>query len=91
MKVPKFNWIPFDKNNPPVNLSLDNYLILLREKYYEEDDWDYSVDIAKPYGAYIDDFWDTDNDWQECQFALEVVAYAKLPEYFKEDKLVEEN
>ncbi len=37
MKIPKINWIPFDKDNPPVDLVLESsYLILLREKIYEE-------------------------------------------------------
>ena len=35
MKVPKINWIPFDKNNPPANLYGEvNYLILLKD-----DEW----------------------------------------------------
>ena len=90
LKVPKFNWIPFDKNNPPENLCSDEeYLILLREDNYDNRaTWDYSVDHATPYGSYIDNFWDTVNDWDEGQ-RLEVVAYTKFPRYLKESELME--
>lgn len=82
---PDFNWKPFDKNNPP-NLNLDEtYLVLVREDDYNDGKtWMYSVDIATPYGSYIDDFWDTQNDWCEGQ-RVEVFAYAEFPYgYFKE-------
>ena len=90
LKVPKINWIPFDKNNPPANLCFDEeYLILLREDNYDDGaTWDYSVDHATPYGRYIDNFWDTVNDWDEGQ-RLEVVAYAEFPSFLKESELVE--
>ena len=35
MKIPIFNWIPFDKNNPPANLYDGDYLIFLREDNYD--------------------------------------------------------
>lgn len=31
-----------------------------------------------PYGHYLDDFWDTENDWIEGQNNTEVLAYAEL-------------
>lgn len=67
MKVSKINWIPFDKNNPPANLDGEvNYLILLKDDEWSHGKtWKYNVDIASPYGSYIDDFWDTENDWLE--------------------------
>lgn len=85
MKYPEFNRIPFDKNDPP-NLNLGvTYLVLVREDEYNDGKtWMYSVDIAEPYGSYIDDFWNTQNDWCEGQ-RVEVVAYAEFPYgYFKE-------
>ena len=90
MKVPKINWIPFDNKNPPTDLNGDSdYLILLREDDYDEGKtWRYSVDVASPYGNYIDSFWDTANDWCEGQ-RVEVVAYAELPYYLKESDLFE--
>ena len=93
MKVPKINWIPFDKNNPPADLPYLNdvaYLIFLREDNYDDGaTWTYHTDYATPYGRYLDDFWDTCNDWDEGQ-RVEVLAYADFPSYLKEKDLVEE-
>lgn len=92
MKIPKINWIPFDRKNPPTDLFDEEYfLILLREDNYDNGaTWRYSVDVATPCGSYIDDFWDTVNDWCEGQH-VEVVAYARFPSYLKESDLVKEN
>lgn len=91
MKVPKINWKPFNKNDPPADLrSFEEYLILLREDNYDNGaTWTYHMDRATPYGDYLDDFWDTENDWDEGQH-IEVVAYAEFPMYLKEMDLVEE-
>lgn len=36
MKTPKINWIPFNKDNPPLDLCyLADYLIFLREDNYD--------------------------------------------------------
>ena len=92
LKVPKINWVPFDKDYPPVPgelLDTENYLVLIREDNYDYGEtWAYSIDIATPFGSYIDDFWDTDIDWQEGQ-RVEVVAYARLPYAVDECKLVD--
>ena len=91
MKVPKINWIPFDKNNPPTDL-LDEkeYLIFLREDDYNNGaTWTYHVDIATPYGSYLDNFWNTTNDWDEGQI-IEVLAYAETPYGLKKEDLVDE-
>lgn len=89
MKIPYFNWVPFDKNNPPTGLCLcREYLIFLREDNYDDGaTWNYSVDIATPYGSYLDNFWDTENDWDEGQ-KIEVLAYAELPYSVKENDLI---
>ncbi len=78
--MPKIGWIPFDKNNPPLDLPHDvEQLVLIRDDDHSNGrKWVYSVDLATPYGSYIDNFWDTFNDWREGQ-QVEVVAYAKLP------------
>lgn len=91
MKIPKINWIPFDRDNPPGDLSeCADYLILLREDDYNNGaTWTYHVDIASPYGSYIDDFWNTTNDWYEGQ-RVEVLAYAELPCNMKEEDLEED-
>lgn len=89
MKVPKINWIPFDKKNPPNLWPEEECLILLREDNYDNGaTWKYHVDVASPCGSYIDDFWDTTNDWCEGQ-RVEVVAYAEFPYGLKESDLVE--
>ena len=90
MKIPKINWIPFDKNNPPIDLCYEeSFLILLREDGQDNGaSFRYSVDVATPYGSYIDDFWDTDNDWCEGQ-RVEVVAYSRFPSYLKESDLID--
>ena len=90
MKVPKINWIPFDKINPPADLSIgEEYLILLREDNYNDGaTWTYHMDYATAYGSYLDNFWDTTNDWDEGQ-RIEVLAYAEFPGYLKETDLVE--
>jgi hypothetical protein len=93
MKLPKIKWIPFDKNNPPTDLNFIGvevwYLVFLREDNYDNGaTWTYHVDYATPYGDYIDNFWDTQNDWDEGQ-RVEVLAYADLPVYLKESDLVE--
>lgn len=91
MKIPKINWIPFDKQNPPATLwPEEEFLVLLREDKYDNGaTWRYSVDVATPFGSYIDDFWDTHNDWCEGQL-VEVIAYAELPYYVDESNLEEE-
>lgn len=90
MKVPVFDWKPFDKDNPPVDLAEEGiYLILLREDNYNNGaTWHYSVDVAYPYGSYLDNFWDTTNDWDEGQ-RIEVLGYTDLPHYLIEEDLVE--
>lgn len=90
MKVPKINWIDFDKNNPPVDLQIGvEYLIFLREDNYDNGTtWTYHTDYATPYGDYLDNFWDTCNDWDEGQ-RIEVLAYAEFPAYLKETDLEE--
>ena len=90
LKVPKINWIPFDKNNPPFETcSCEKYFILIREDEFDDGaTWRYSVDVAEPWGSYLDDFWDTENDWREGQ-RVEVVAYAEFPYYLKECELME--
>lgn len=46
------------------------------------------MDVATPYGHYLDDFWDTEVDWREGQ-PVEVLAYAELHHTYKEDELKE--
>ena len=84
MKLPKINWVPFDRNNPPIDLcDVETYLIFFREDDYDDGaTWTYHVDYATAYGSYLDNFWDTENDWDEGQ-RIEVLAYAEFPNFFK--------
>lgn len=90
MKLPRINWIPFDKKSPPIDLCIgEEYLIFLREDHYDNGaTWTYHVDHATAYGSYLDNFWDTCNDWDEGQ-RIEVLAYAEFPYHMKESDLVE--
>jgi hypothetical protein len=90
MNLPRINWIPFDKNDLPANLGIgEEYLIFLREDHYDNGaTWTYHMDYASPYGSYLGNFWDTNNDWDEGQ-RIEVLAYAEFPAYLKESDLVE--
>lgn len=37
MKYPEFDWIPFDRNNPPSNINPDGtYLVIVREDDYND-------------------------------------------------------
>lgn len=90
MLIPEFQWIPFDKTRPPELTPDEEVLVLLREDDYDNGaTWRYSVDVATPYGSYIDDFWDTANDWREGQL-VEVVAYAAFPSYLLPSEMKEQ-
>lgn len=65
-------------------ISIDQYLVLIKVGN------EYHVDIGYNWGNYIDDFWDTLNDWieeEECH----VIAWAPWPELFPrmEDDMVD--
>ena len=49
----------------------------------------YHMDYATPYGSYLDNFWDTNNDWGEWPL-IEVLAYSEFPSYLKETDLMED-
>lgn len=70
------------------------YMTLIILYFLREDNldhgksWSYHVDVASPYGNYIDDFWNTTNDWIEGQI-VQVLAYAEFPYGLTEEDLVE--
>lgn len=95
LKIPKINWIPFDKNNPPKYLLPESqYLIVLREDDFDNGaTWSYSIDYSRPSADCYDpdsagNFWEIVNDWNEGQ-RVEVVAYAEFPYVTDESELVE--
>lgn len=90
MKIPNFNWITFDKDNPPTDLfSYRAYLILLREDiYYDGSTFRYSVDKATPYGISLGNFWNTEDDWCDDKY-IDVLAYAEIPYSVEEKDLID--
>ena len=93
MKVPEFDWIPFNEENPPsIPVSVygdEKYIIFFREAMrFDDSAWWYHTDIATPNGSYLGNFWDTENDWDEGQ-KIEVLAYAKFPVFMIENELKE--
>ena len=73
-------WIPVTERLPEV---VDSYLVVVKAKYDYEDEYEIDVDVAtyNPYEkAYIDDCWNTYNDWNEGQQYLHVTHWMSLPE-----------
>ena len=92
MKIPKLNWIPFNPDNPPVDLTdcEDAYLILIEDKgyppHYLKEPCDYYMDVATAYGSYLDNFWDTTNDWDEGN-DIHVIAYCGFGDLVKVEEV----
>ena len=73
-------WIPVTERLPE---AVDSYLVVVKYKYDWEDEYDIYVDVAtyNPYEkAYIDDCWNTYNDWDEGQQYIHVTHWMPLPE-----------
>ena len=69
------NWISCGERLPEIG---DSYLVLIKQKYDWEKEWEYYVDVAYNDGSYIDDYWDTFNDWIEGQ-ETHVIYWAEIP------------
>lgn len=67
---------------------MDDYLVLIKTKYYGDEDYSYYVDMATSMGSYIDNFWDTQQDWDEGQY-LHITHWAKLPKVQEKNKVEE--
>ena len=77
-------WIPVTERLPEV---VDSYLVVVKYKYDYEKEYSYDTDVAtyNPYEpAYIDDCWNTYNDWDEGQQYIHVTHWMPLPEPPKE-------
>lgn len=77
----------------PTKVALPNdgtYLVTGKQKYEWEAAWDYFVDIGYCPGTYIDDHWDTVNDWIEGQ-ETHIIAWMPLPDPYKEKDNAEDN
>lgn len=92
MKIPKLDWIPFTPDNPPVDLDGDEdaYLVLIEDRgyppHYLNEPCEYFIDIATAYGSYLDNFWDTANDWWEGN-DIHVIAYCYLGSQVKVEEI----
>ena len=78
-------WIHVTERLPEV---VDSYIVAIKSKSYWEKDYTYYTDVAtyNPYEkAYIDDCWNTYNDWDEGQQYLHITHWMPLPEPPKED------
>lgn len=74
-------WIPCNERLPEIG---DSYIVTGIQKDPHEKEWHYFVDVASNYGDYIDDYWDTFNDWIEGQ-ETHIVAWMPLPKPYKMD------
>lgn len=79
--VPQKQWISV-KDRLPEESAI--YLVVVKEKYVFESQWNYHVDAASNYGDYIDDYWDTFIDWDEGQ-EVHVTHWMPLPKLPKEE------
>lgn len=70
-------WISVSKALPYIH---GDYLVTIKQKYPNDREWEYDVDVASyvEWGGYIDDKWDTLNDWIEGQ-ETHVTHWAPLP------------
>ena len=77
-------WIPVTERLPEIG---DRYVVAVKFKYDHEKQYSYDTDVATYTfeGGYIDDCWDTYNDWDEGQQFLHVTHWIALPEPPKED------
>lgn len=77
--VKRGRWIPCNERLPEIG---DAYIVTGIQKDPHEKEWHYFVDVASNYGDYIDEYWDTFNDWIEGQ-ETHIVAWMPLPEPYK--------
>ena len=83
---PEPQWIPCSERLPERIINGDTeivqeFLVTIKERWPNEE-WKYAIDIAWIPGHYIDDFWQTYNDWKEGQ-EVHVIAWMPLPEPYK--------
>ena len=80
-------WIPCSEKLPERIIdgnveTVQEFFVTVKERWPGEE-WIYHTDIAEFPGDYIDDIWQTYNDWREGQ-EVHVIAWMPLPEPYKE-------
>lgn len=86
---PKPQWIPCSERLPERIIDDDvetvqEFFVTVKERWPGEE-WKYHTDIAEYPGDYIDDVWQTFNDWREGQ-EVHVIAWMPLPPSYKGDE-----
>lgn len=76
-------WIPCKERLPEIG---DTYIVTGIQKDAHEKEWHYFVDVASSHGGYIDEYWDTFNDWIEGQ-ETHIIAWMTLPKPYKMDEV----
>lgn len=72
----EINWISCEERLPDCG---DFFLVIVKEEdWFNKGEWFYHVDGATSYGSYIDDFWDTCNDWIEGN-EVHITHWAEVP------------
>lgn len=74
-------WISVEDRLPEED-TVDTYLVVVEEKYAFDDKYRRHVDVAtfQPWReGYIDEYWNTFNDWDEGQEHLHVTHWMPLP------------
>jgi len=76
-------WIPTSVRLPEI---AGHYLVAVKYKYDFEEEYSYDTDYAEFTfdGGYIDNCWNTYNDWDEGQQYLHVTLWMPIPEAPKE-------
>lgn len=77
-------WVPCEERMPSDD-KLDHFLVIVRERWGDDTSYIYHVDYAYNHGDYIDNFWDTYNDWKEGQ-EVHITHWAEIPNPFLESK-----
>ena len=85
---PETQWIPCSERMPERIINDDvetvqEFFVTVKERWSGEE-WEYHTDVAEFPGDYIDDLWQTYNDWKEGQ-EVHVIAWIPLPEPYKEE------
>lgn len=86
---PEPQWIPCSERLPERIINGDvetvqEFFVTVKERWPGEE-WKYHTDVAEFPGDYIDDVWQTYNDWKEGQ-EVHVIAWMPLPEPYKEEQ-----
>ena len=85
---PEPHWIPCSERLPDRIINGDvetvqDFFVTVKERWPGEE-WKYHTDVAEFPGDYIDDVWQTYNDWKEGQ-EVHVIAWMPLPKPYKEN------